>query len=108
MFHLSLSLVTGRSPPGTAVRYRLQEINPPVHTHAECVAFWGADRVTERQVCMGTMTESACGVCHSYAAIPTYSSVLSVQVRDTVCLPVTGHNYLITSLVRQPHSLIQG
>lgn len=47
---------------GTSQSYRLNEINVPVYSHAQCQAIWGADSITVRQVCMGTATESACGV----------------------------------------------
>lgn len=50
---------------GTGDSYRLYEINVPVHSHEDCVEEWGPDRITVRQMCMGTEDKSACGVSSS-------------------------------------------
>lgn len=42
----------------------MYQLQTPVHPHEDCVAWWGADSITVRQMCMGTDTTSACGVGH--------------------------------------------
>ncbi|CAD5114283.1 DgyrCDS3426 [Dimorphilus gyrociliatus] len=46
---------------GTSEKHRLNEINVPVHSHQSCISSWGLERITQRQLCVGTPALSACG-----------------------------------------------
>ncbi|CAH1775264.1 unnamed protein product [Owenia fusiformis] len=49
------------STEGTGNARRLQEVQVPVYSDAECRNHFGADRISRRQICMGMDGASACG-----------------------------------------------
>ena len=59
-------------------------MNVPVHTHDSCVAWWGDDAITVRQLCIGTEDTSACGVTAEHITLLQFCDAIVVMLNKSV------------------------